>query len=187
MHNKAVKARKPGLAWVRRAGLATWVLALSGGIFSAVQAQPMAGGPGAEGPHRAMAHRMGPGHEGGGMLSDRLLDSVGASADQKARIKDIMGRARDDMRKQREADKGLHQQMMGIMAAPQVDAAAAESLRQQLAARHEQASKRHLQALLDASAVLTPEQRQKLAERAMSHREMHERHRRERESLVPRS
>jgi Spy/CpxP family protein refolding chaperone len=52
-----------------------------------------------------------------------------------------------------------------IFAAPTVDAAAAESLRQQLLAQHDQASKRVLQAMLDVSKVLTPEQRAKLAER----------------------
>ena len=187
MHSTAIKAGKRGSARARFAGLAVGVVALSGALLSAAQAQPMTGGPGAGGPRHAMAQHRGPGHEGPMMLSDRVLDSVGANADQKARVRDIMGRARADLHTQRENDRALHQQMMGILAAPQVDAAAAESLRQQLAGRHDQASKRQLQALLDASAVLTPEQRQKLSERAKSHREMHERHRRERDSLTPRS
>ena len=55
---------------------------------------------------------------------------------------------------------------MQIFAAPTVDAAAAESLRQQMLAQHDQASKRMLQAMLDVSKVLTPEQRAKMAERA---------------------
>lgn len=187
MHNTAGNQRNVPAPWARLAMSAAMVVAMSGAMAGLAQAQPMPGGPGAEGPHRAMAHRMGPGRDGGAMLSDRVLDSVAASPDQKSRIKDIMGKARDDMHKQHEADKGLHQQMMAILAAPQVDAAAAEGVRQKLAARHEEASKRHLQAMLDASAVLTPEQRQKLAERAKTHREMHDRHRRERESVAPRS
>lgn len=176
-----------------RIGLtATLLVALSGALLSSAQAQPIGGrsvpgGMGADGPRPAMAHRMGPGAAGAPMLSERLLDSVGASADQKTRIKDIMGRAHDDSRQQLQADQALHEQMMAVMAAPQVDAAAAEGLRQQMQVRRDSASKRHLQAMLDASAVLTPEQRQKLAERAKSHREMHERHHREREALTPRS
>ena len=49
--------------------------------------------------------------------------------------------------------------------APNVDAGAAEALRQQMLAQHDQASKRVLQAMLDVSKVLTPEQRAQLGER----------------------
>ena len=192
MHQATLQGRRKAFNWAQIGLSATLLVALSGALLTPAQAQPaggrgMPGGPAGEGPHHAMAHRMGPGAAGGAMLSERLLDSVGASADQKARIQEIMGRARDDSRQQHQADKALHAQMMALMAAPQVDAAAAEGLRQQLQARRDTASKRHLQAMLDAGAVLTPEQRQKLAERARSHREMNERHHREREALTPRS
>jgi Spy/CpxP family protein refolding chaperone len=46
-----------------------------------------------------------------------------------------------------------------------VDAGAAEALRQQMLTQHDQASKRVLQAMLDVSKVLTPEQRAKIGER----------------------
>ena len=192
MDQTTFRGRRKAIAWAQIGRFAALLAALSGAVMTPAQAQPAGaagrpGGMGAEGPHHAMAHRMGPGMAGGTMLSERLLDAVGASADQKARIKDIMGRARDDSHQQRQADKALHAQMMALMAAPQVDAAAAEGLRQQLQARRDSASKRHLQAMLDAGAVLTPEQRQKLAEHARSHREMNERHHRERETLTPRS
>ena len=137
-------------------------------------AQGMATGP--AGPQSAMHHAGG--HAGGGhsMLSGRLLDAVGASADQKARIHQILSQAHDETAKQRDADRALHQQMMALMAAPQIDAAAAENLRQQVQARRDAASKRHLQAMLDAGAVLTPEQRAKLTERMKQRSEhMHER------------
>ena len=171
---------------------AALLVALSGALPTPAQAQStggrgLSGGIGAEGPHQAVAHRMAPGMAGATMLSERLLDSVGASADQKARIKDIMGRVHGQNRQQHLTNMALHQQMMAVMAAPQIDAAAAEGLRQQLQAHRDEASKRHLQAMLDASAVLTPEQRQKLAERARSHREMIERHHRERAALTPNS
>ena len=77
--------------------------------------------------------------------------------------------------------------MMALMAAPQVDAAAAEALRQQLQARRDVASKRQLQAMLDVGAVLTPEQRQKLADRMKSRQDMMKRHHRERQANEPRS
>ena len=192
MDQATFPGRRKTIAWAQIGLYAALLATLSGALLTPVQAQPAGaagrpGGMGTEGPHHAMAHRMGPGMAGGPMLSERLLDAVGASADQKSRIKDIMGRARDDSHQQRQADKALHAQMMALMAAPQVDAAAAEGLRQQLQAHRDAASKRHLQAMLDASAVLTPEQRQKLAERAKSHREMMERHHRERDALTPRS
>ena len=192
MDHSPLRARRKTFKLARLGLSATLLVALSGAWLGPALAQPAPahGRPGdmaTEGPHHAMAHRMGPGMAGGPMLSEHLLDAVGASADQKSRIKDIMGRAHDDSRSQRQADKALHAQMMALMAAPQLDAAAAEGLRQQLQAHRDTASKRHLQAMLDASAVLTPEQRQKLAERAKSHRDMMDRHHREREALTPRS
>lgn len=126
------------------------------------------------GPHRAMHHHMAPGRGPGmdmqaPMLPPRLLDAVGASAEQKAKLQDIFKAARDDLRAQHDSRQALHTQMMALLAAPQVDAAAAEGLRQKQLALHDTASKRMLQAMLDAQAVLTPEQRAKLAERMAEH------------------
>ena len=188
MDQTTLQGRREALNRAQIGLTATLLVALSGALLTPAQAQPMGGrGMGAEGVHPAMAHRIAPGAAGASMLSERMLDAVGASADQKVRIKDILGRAHDDSRQQRQADKAVHAQMLAVMAAPQVDAAAAEGLRQQLQAHRDSASKRHLQAMLDASAVLTPGQRQKLAERARSQHDMHERHHREREALTPRS
>jgi protein CpxP len=50
-------------------------------------------------------------------------------------------------------------------------------------AQHDAASKRMLQAMLDVSRVLTPEQRAKLAERMQQRREMMQRHDKERRQL----
>ena len=173
---------------------ATLLVALAGATASVAQAQPMPGagpdrGPGTmqAGMHGGM-HGGQMGMHGGPMVSDRLLDAVGATADQKTRVHDIFKAAQDDMRKQREAGGDLRQQMMQLMTAPQVDAAAAEALRQQQLARQDVASKRMLQAMLDTRAVLTPEQRQKLAERMKSRHQMMDRHQRERQSVdAPRS
>ena len=157
--------------------LAVLMLALSATVASTAQAQGAMGHP--PGEHH---HRMGPGMDGGPMVNDRMLDAVGASAEQKTRVREILSGARDDIRKAREGDRGLHQQMMALMAAPKVDAIAAEALRQKLIASHDATSKRRLQAMLDAAAVLSPEQRQKLAERLKARHDMMERHQRERQS-----
>jgi periplasmic protein CpxP/Spy len=156
--------------------LAVVVLSLAGAFSAIAQAQPM-GGP--LGHDHAMAGPM------GGHMIERLLDSVNASADQRSRIRDIMKAAADDLRKQRESSRGLREQMAALFAASTVDARAAEALRQQMLQQHDQASRRMLQAMLDASAVLTPEQRAQLAEKMKQRRDMMERHQRERRALEP--
>ncbi len=120
---------------------------------------------------------------GHGLMGERLFDQVGATAEQKAKIRDILKTARGDGRAQHNEARQLHQALAAVLAAPQVDAAAAEGLRQKLQAQRDTQSKRMLQAMLDVSAVLTPEQRQKLAERQKQRGDLMERHHREREAL----
>ncbi len=101
-----------------------------------------------------------------GRMGDRMLDAVNATDAQRVQIKQIMQAARDDLKAQRDANRGLRERGMQIFAAPTVDAAQAESVRQQMIAQHDASSRRMLQAMLDASRVLTPEQRAKLGELA---------------------
>jgi Spy/CpxP family protein refolding chaperone len=156
----------------------------------AVQAQPMSpAGPGGAGaPRHAMmggdhGHH---GHHGGGMdmkWSGRMLDAVKATPEQRAQIQKIMEGARTDLQAQREAGKTLRGQLMQTMAQPNIDANAVEQVRQKMLAQHDQASKRRLQAMVDAAKVLTPEQRKQLAERMSQRGDMMERHHRERRAL----
>lgn len=152
-------------------------------VFSSMTlAQPM-------GAHTG-THGGGHGHEGRGpmsggpggvqMLSERALDRVNATPEQRAQIRQIMQTARNDLKAQREAGRGLREESLKLFAQPAVDARAAETLRQQMSAQHDQASKRMLQAMLDASRVLTPEQRKQLADGMKQRRDMMERHQRER-------
>ena len=128
------------------------LLGVAGSIGIAAWAQPhgagMMGGPG-----MMMGHRF-----------DRALADVGASDAQRAQVKQIMQAAMADLRQQHEATRALRQQSMQLFSQPTVDANAAEALRQQMLAQHDAASKRMLQAMLDVSRVLTPEQRAKIAE-----------------------
>ena len=103
---------------------------------------------------------------------DHMLDGLNASDAQRSQIKQIAQAAATDLKSQHEAGKALRERGLQIFAAPTVDANAAESVRQQLEAQHDQASRRVLQAMLDVSRVLTPEQRAKLAERAKTHQAM---------------
>ncbi len=117
---------------------------------------------------------MGMGMHGGGMMGnpermgsmmDHMLDGLNATDAQRSQIKQIAQAAGTDLKAQHDANRALHEKAMQIFAAPNVDAAAAEQVRQQMLAQHDQVSKRTLQAMLDASKVLTPEQRAKLGDR----------------------
>jgi len=144
-----------GMKWM----LGSMVLAVGATLALSAWAQP--GGHG----HRGMG-----GYDGGhGMMmgrgADRMLDGLNATEAQRSQVKQIFKAAADDLKGQREARRALRERSMQIFAAPNVDAAAAESVRQQMLQQHDQSSKRMLQAMLDASKVLTPEQRAKMAER----------------------
>jgi Spy/CpxP family protein refolding chaperone len=103
---------------------------------------------------------------------DRMLDGLSATDAQRSQIKQIAQAAAADLKTQHEAGKALRERGLQIFAAPTVDANAAESVRQQIEAQHDQASRRMLQAMLDVSRVLTPEQRAKMAERAKQQQAM---------------
>jgi Spy/CpxP family protein refolding chaperone len=94
-----------------------------------------------------------------------MLDGLGATDAQRTQIRQIALAAARDIKTQRDAERDLHQRELALLAAPSVDAAAAESLRQQTEALHDQSSKRMLQSVLDISKVLTPEQRAKIGAR----------------------
>lgn len=113
-------------------------------------------GPGGRGPGMPMF---------GGPGMDRMLEQVGATADQRSQIESIMKTARDDLRTQRDAGRVLHDQMRDLFVQPTVDADAVEALRQKMLAQHDAASQRMTQAMLDVSRVLTAEQRQQLADK----------------------
>jgi len=162
------------------------VLIALAGAFTLAQAQPAGGPPQGQHVPGMRGHGMGGGAMGG-LMTDRLLTSVNASADQRSRIEAIMKAARDDLRSQRDAGRTLHQQMAALLAAPTLDANAVEALRQQMQQQHDQASRRMTQAMLDAAAVLTPEQRAQLAQKMQQRRDMMERHQRERRALEPKS
>ena len=130
-------------------------------------------------------HGGGPGMHGGGHHMERMLDVVNATAEQRAQIKTIMQAARTDLQAQRASGKALHEQMRAAFAQPNVDARAVEALRVQQQAQHDAASKRMLQAKLEISRVLTPEQRKLVAERMAKQHGMMERHRAERATLAP--
>jgi periplasmic protein CpxP/Spy len=119
----------------------------------------------------------------GGRGLERMLDSVNASTEQRSQIKAIADKAMADLKAQRDAGKGTRDQFMALFTQPTVDANAAEALRAQKMQQADQASRRVMQAMLEVSRVLTPEQRKQLAERMQQRRTMMERHMNERRAL----
>ena len=164
---------------------------LATGLFAAVLgtvtlstfAQPSGYGPGSMhgGPGMGMMHGGGPGMGMmGGRGMERMLDSVNASAEQRTQIRAIFDRARTDMQAQHESGRALRQQMMTLFTQPVVDANAVEALRQQGMQHHDAASRRMTQAMVEASRVLSPEQRKQLADQAAKRSEQMQRHLQER-------
>ena len=120
----------------------------------------------------ALASPHGGGHQRGGMGGpmmghgiERMLDAVDATPEQRAQIEQIRSAARADLQAQRESGRALREQMRTLFTQPTVDATAAEALRQQMLARHDRTSQRMMQSMLEVSRVLTPAQREKIAER----------------------
>lgn len=143
--------------------LMSLLIAASGAVALSAWAQPGPGGHG--GPGMAWGGGMGGPMMGGGRGMERMLTDVGASDAQKTQIRQIMKSAFDDLRAQREQNRGLRDKAMEVFTTPNVDANAAEAVRQQMLQQHDQSSKRMMQAMLEVSRVLTPEQRAKMAER----------------------
>ncbi len=166
--------RAPG---ARLAGAALLVAVLGTVTLSAWAMPGGHGGGGMHGGGPGMGMMM------GGRGLERMLDGVNATAEQRTQIKAIAERAMADMKAQREAGKGTREQMTNLFTQPTVDANAVEALRAQNVQRHDQASRRMTQAMLEVSRVLTPEQRKQIAERAGQRHSMMERHMNERRSL----
>jgi Spy/CpxP family protein refolding chaperone len=174
-----------------RLTLATLTLALvavvSQTAFAAPADGPM-GGPmgapmGGPGMHQGMHGGMGGGMGMDGRHIGRMLDLVNATPEQRSQIKQIVEAAHKDLAAQHAAGRQLHEQGQAIFLQPNVDARAAEALRQQMLAQHDAASKRMMQAMLDVSRVLTPEQRKTLSDKMAQRRTMMERHRAERQQI----
>ncbi|MEO8122609.1 MAG: Spy/CpxP family protein refolding chaperone [Burkholderiales bacterium] len=143
------------------------VVALAAGVGVAAWADGRGGGCGGHGMGGAgMMSGGGPGMMGGSArMTDRMLDGLDATDAQRTQIRQITQAAAAEMKTQFEAGRALREQGLAIFSAPTIDAAAAESLRQQMLAQHDQMSKRMTETMVAVANVLTPEQRAKFAER----------------------
>jgi periplasmic protein CpxP/Spy len=157
---RVVPLSRPAMHWMRVVALSTLLVAGAAAALLVHAESPR--GPGSEGPGMMMFG--GPPERMAHMI-DRMLDGLDATDAQRSQIKQIAMSAAADVKAQRDAGRGLSEQAMQIFAAPNVDPTAAESVRQQMLAQHDQVSKRMLQAMLDAAKVLTPDQRAKMSAR----------------------
>jgi Spy/CpxP family protein refolding chaperone len=140
-------------------GASLTLLALSAAIAGTALAQSQVPTPSAT----AIADH-GSHHGAGGWLAgERALDAVGATDDQKTRIAAIMKQAGADLQPQHTQARALRAQMTQLMAAAAVDVNAIDVVRRQLLDVEAAVSQRRMQAMLDAGAVLTADQRARLA------------------------
>lgn len=158
---------------VRRWALGLGV-ALCGAFALAVWAAPDEGMmPHREGGHEHCMDRgaesMMPGLMGHHM--DRMLKDIKATDAQRAQIRAIEEATAKDLKAQHEAARALHDKVLALLSQPTIDEAGAESLRQQMQAQHDAMSKRVMQSFIAVAKVLTPEQRQQLAEKMKAQHE----------------
>jgi Spy/CpxP family protein refolding chaperone len=172
----------------RPAFLARFAAAVAAAAVSLSAAAMPEGPAAAQGADRQGLHAGRHGALGEGMAmpfghprrAGRLLDAIDATPEQRTQIRTLLDAAQRDLQAEQEAGRGLRQQAMALFAQPAVDARAAEALRQQMLGHHDSASKRMTQLMLDVSRVLSPAQRQQLAERMAQRRDLKDRHPRER-------
>ena len=162
--NEATRVPSPRGSRTRGLQRVALGLVMAAAVTGAVSMSAWARGPGGGGDFGGPGMFIG-GPEHIGHAVDHLLAGLNTTDAQRAQITQIVQAAATDLKAQHETGRSLHQQGLQLFAAPVVDARAVEALRQQSLAQHDQASKRVTQALLDISAVLTPDQRVKLVAR----------------------
>jgi periplasmic protein CpxP/Spy len=131
--------------------------------------------------NRALTQGFGPGWHGRGFMAgpltpaevedraDRAIRHVSieldATPDQQEKLRAIAKAAVKDLLPMREKAKAARERATALLTQPNLDRAAIEAFRAEQMALAEAASKRFAQAIGDASEVLTPDQRRKIAER----------------------
>ena len=97
-------------------------------------------------------------------MTKHMAIELDASADQQAKIAGIAKAAVHDLQPLHEKLQAARSQALALLTAPTVDRAAIERLRADQVALAETASKRIAQTAADASEVLSPDQRRKIAD-----------------------
>lgn len=97
-------------------------------------------------------------------MTKHMAIELDATADQQAKIASIAKAAVNDLHPLHEKVQAAHSQAVALLTAPTIDRSAIEQLRAEQIGLAETASKRIAQAVADASEVLNPDQRRKVAD-----------------------
>ena len=143
----------------------TSVLALGAALLGApVMAQSAAQAPAHEPPQAWAEH----GHMGvaapHGARMEKMAEKLGLSAEQKKQLQALHEQEKAGMQAQREQRQKLQAERSAAWAAPTLDAARLENLRVQEVKMFDAMSRQRLEQQLAMAKILTPEQRQKMAE-----------------------
>jgi len=107
-----------------------------------------------------------------GPMFDRMMDDLKATPAQRSQLLAIGKAARADLKPGMQAAHEARGEWMQVFAQPTVDPAAVEGLRQKMLAHQDAVSRRMSQAMLEASQVLSADQRRTLVGLMQEH--MHE-------------
>lgn len=150
--------------WFRRGALGLFVLLGLGGVAYAA-------GPMHHGHHKAPASAEEARAHMGAVVG-HALDRVDATADQRARVDQVLDTAAPQIFGLHGEARDLHTEVRDLLTADKIDRAALEEARKDLVALVDRGSKVLVGSLADTAEALTPEQRRKLAETAKRmHRE----------------
>ncbi|MDE1978246.1 MAG: Spy/CpxP family protein refolding chaperone [Thiomonas sp.] len=113
--------------------------------------------------HGGMGGKMGhcgPGKHGERGM-ERMLSKAGVSPEQREKMRALQKQSWEKARPEMEQMRGLMQQRMKLLAAPQIDRGALEALRDKQMALANQLSRNRTQTQYEMAQILTPEQRAK--------------------------
>ena len=99
-----------------------------------------------------------------GRHAERFYKRLNVTDAQKAQLQALGNAQKEDMVKQREAHHALHQDIKQALRQPTLDDAALQNLRAKVLAHHQDMAAKRWEAGVSMARVLTPEQRQQLAD-----------------------
>ncbi|WP_424895050.1 Spy/CpxP family protein refolding chaperone [Tepidimonas sp. HKU79] len=119
----------------------------------------------AVGPAHGVGGPMGPMEGAGERMVEHWMRGLDLQPAQREQLQTLAQAARADMQPLRQEGRALREERQRLLAAPALDEAALEALRQRELAWHDRLTARMNRFMIDAAKVLTPEQRQRWAER----------------------
>jgi protein CpxP len=145
---------------IERQGGRGWRPVLAGLALAATSATAWAAGPA-----HGMGGPMGPMDKPGEHIVEHWMRGLDLQPTQREQLQALAQAARADMQPLRQEGRALREERQRLLAAPTLDEAALEALRQRELAWHDRLTARMNRFMIDAAKVLTPEQRQRWAER----------------------